>query len=401
MLKAKAMDRRNFLQNSAVVSTGLMVPTFLTRCSKHVTANNSVAGKKLVVIQLSGGNDGLNTFVPYSNDIYYRKRPTLAIPKNKVIKVSSEIGLNPVLTGLSDLFDRDLMTVINSVGYPNASRSHFKSMDVWHSAGTRTTDMQTGWIGRYLDSYCSDSMCAMEITGTPSLALLGKEQKGFCLSDPSQLNGAFQNEFVRNAAENRDSKPTNKNVDFLYKELAQTRQNASAIVEKIKTSKNAVSYPASKFAQRLQTISQLMTADLPTKIFYASLSGFDTHVRQTKKHTGLLTDLSTSLSAFVNDLKAHGLLKDTLIMVFSEFGRRTKENANKGTDHGKGNNVFFIGTETTQKGFYGTTDLNNLDEGDVRFHTDFRSIYSTVLNRWLDVPAEKILGQKYPGLPIL
>lgn len=394
------MKRRRFLESSLVAASSAMLPAFLMSCvSKTDIVNQDLkkSGKKLIVIQLSGGNDGLNTFIPYEDDIYYRSRPKLHIPKNEIIKVTDTMGLHPNLIGLSDLMQKDLVSVINSVGYPNASRSHFRAMDVWQSGHTSGKDSSYGWIGRYLDNNCEGSLGAIEIDDTLSLAMKGESKDGFSLSNAEKLNSNLQKEPLKKVLRNQGQK--DEKVDFLYKMLADTKQNAQYLHSKIKTYKSTVSYPASSFGQDLKLVSQLISSDLETNIFYASLSGFDTHARQKNKHAKLLGDFSTSISALVQDLQNHKILDNTLIMVFSEFGRRVEENGSVGTDHGKGNSMMLLGTKLAKTGFFNSDpDLNNLLAGDLGFEFDFRQVYASVLNNWLEVDSKPILKTDYQPL---
>ena len=394
------MKRRRFLESSLVASASLMFPAFLTGCiSKNDIVNQKLnkSEKKLIIIQLSGGNDGLNTFIPFENDIYYRSRPKIHIPKNEIIKTTDTMGLHPSLGGLSDLMQKDLVSVINSVGYPNASRSHFRAMDVWQSGHTSGKDSSSGWIGRYLDNNCEGSLGAIEIDDTLSLAMKGEILNGFSLSNAEKLSSNLQKEPINKVLRNQG--PRDEKVDFLYKMLSDTKQNAQYLHSKVKTYKSTVSYPDSPFGQDLKLVSQLITSDLETNIFYASLAGFDTHARQKNKHAKLLGDFSSSISALVQDLQNHKILDNTLIMVFSEFGRRIEENGSMGTDHGKGNSMMILGTELSKPGFFNSApNLNDLVAGDLGFEYDFRQVYASVLNNWLEVDSKQILKTDYQPL---
>ena len=396
------MKRRNFIKASAIASTSVMLPQFL----KGVNAQNiasSRQGKNLVVIQFSGGNDGLNTIIPYQNDLYYKNRPSLGIKANEVLKVSDSLGFNPAMESLRSLYDEGLMSIINSVGYPNPDRSHFRSMDIWHTASDSDEYLSTGWLGRYLDSNCSGCQSphhALEVDDTLSLSLKGIEKSGFAMSNPNQLKRISDNKFLKSITHHHEHEHE-ENVEYLYKTLTDTQASANYLYQKSKTHKTKVRYPKGAFGNDLKQIAELMTADADIKIYYANLGGFDTHVGQKNKQTRLLKTYSDAMNAFIKDLKNNGLLEDTLIMTFSEFGRRVQQNASGGTDHGTANNVFLMGGNLKKKGFYNSApDLKKLDKGDLIYQMDFRKIYATILEDWLDASPTKILGKRFEKIII-
>jgi len=395
------MKRRNFLKASAIASTSAMVPQFLKGVTPGTTSSRS--GKNLVVIQFSGGNDGLNTIIPYQNDLYYKNRPTLGIKANEVLKVSPELGFNPAMASLQSIYDEGLMSIINSVGYPNPDRSHFRSMDIWHTASDSNEYLSSGWLGRYLDGSCDGCQNphhALEVDDTLSLSLKGLERSGFAMSKPSQLRQISKNKYLKHIAHHHEHEHE-ENVEYLYKTLLDTQASAKYLYQKSKVHKTKTKYPQSSFGKDLKQIAELMTADADIKIYYANLSGFDTHVGQKNKQARLLKMYADGMSAFVKDLKNNGLLEDTLIMTFSEFGRRVQQNASNGTDHGTANNVFLMGGNLKKKGFYNAApDLKNLDKGDLIYKMDFRRIYATILEDWLDASPTQILGKQFSKLHI-
>jgi len=395
------MNRRDFLKSSGLASTSMLIPSFLSDF-KVSQLLKSRAGKVLVVVQLSGGNDGLNTIIPYRNDLYYKNRPTLGVKNTEVLKVSDDLGFNPALQPLQSLYDDGVMTVVNSVGYPNPDRSHFRSMDIWHTASDSNEYLSSGWIGRYLDSNCNNCEIpyhALEVDDSLSLALKGTKRNGFAASNPEQLKRTASNKFIQAAAKNAGSDHDEENVAYLYKVLIDTQQSADYLYQKAKVHQSKVVYPQSAFAKDLQQIAELITADTDTKIYYVTLSGFDTHANQRNPQERLLKGYAEAMKAFVMDLKQNNLLDDTLIMTFSEFGRRVKQNASNGTDHGTANNLFLMGGKLQKPGFYNDApNLTNLDEGDLKFEIDFRNIYSTLLDKWLDAPAGQILNGNFKNL---
>ena len=392
------MKRRNFLKSTAVASTSLMMPAFLKGISTG-RLWNSRSGKILVVIQLSGGNDGLNTVIPYSNDIYYNLRPTLAIPKNEVLGLSDNLGLHPALSPLRSLYDAGDLSIVNSVGYPNPDRSHFRSMDIWQTASGSDEYLQTGWLGRYLDSDCLEKPAyhALEVDEGLSLAMKGAIKTGFAMADAKRMRQSTNNDFLEMVGEK--AHPTADNISYLYKTLTDTQHSADYLFEKSKVHRSKVEYPNSKFAKDLKQISELITADTATQIYYVSLGGFDTHAGQKNKQQRLLKQYAEAVKAFTDDLKSNGLFDDTLVMTFSEFGRRVKQNASGGTDHGTANNVFLMSGNLKKAGFYNASpNLQKLDNNDLIYEVDFREIYATVLDNWLNADAAKILNGQFSKL---
>lgn len=395
------MNRRKFISNSVLASSAMMVPDFL-KDYKVQKQYSSRAGKNLVVIQLSGGNDGLNTIVPFTNDIYYKERPGLGIPVSDVIKISDHLGFHPALSPLEKWYKEGYVSIINGVGYPNPDRSHFRSMDIWHTASSSSEYLNTGWLGRYLDNNCTgceNPHHALAIGNSLSLALKGSTNKGFSLSNPAQLYKTASNPFLKHIAEEQHGE---NDVSYLYKTLIDTQQSAEYIFETSKTHRSKIKYPNSPFSKQLKMIAELMTAEMDTRIFYADLNGFDTHANQKNVQQRLLKNFSEGINSFLEDLKSNHLLDDTLILVFSEFGRRVKQNASNGTDHGTANNVWLISGNLKRKGFYNELpDLSDLDNGDLKYEIDFRNIYSDVLKYQLDADASLVIGRSFPELGIV
>lgn len=398
------MKRRDFLKQASLASTAMMVPSFLTSSSLGKLYKNR-AGKILVVVQLSGGNDGLNTIVPYRNDIYYRNRPDLGVSKTEVLPVSDDLGFNPALQSLRSIFDQGQMSIINNVGYPNPDRSHFRSMDIWHTASESTEYLNSGWIGRYLDSNCQGCQSpyqAIEVDDTLSLALKGQEKRGFAMSDPNRLKRAADNRILQAISKAPHTGADEEKVGYLYKTLIDSESSANYLFEQSKKHHSTATYPQSEFGQDLRTIAQLITADTDTKIYYTSLTGFDTHANQKTRQERLLGQYADAMKVFVEDLKQNGLLDDVLILTFSEFGRRVNQNASRGTDHGTANNLFLMGGQLKKPGFFNEgPDLTNLDEGDLKYSVDFRKVYATILDRWLEAPAPSILGKSFADLGVI
>jgi uncharacterized protein (DUF1501 family) len=396
------MKRRTFLKNTSLASTAFMVPSFLKNFRKEQFFS-SRSGKILVVVQLSGGNDGLNTIVPYQNDIYYKSRPSLGIQKNEVLKITDDLGFNPAMSAMRELYDDGLLSIVNNVGYPNPDRSHFRSMDIWHTASSSDQYLETGWIGRYLDSSCQHCRpySALELDDSLSLALKGKQSNGFAMKNPQQLKRMTDNRLLK-AFGQQDHDHDHEEVAYLYKTLIDTQSSADYLFQQSKVYRSKGSYPNTPFGRDLKQTAELITADTDTQIYYLSLSGFDTHANQKNVQVRLLQQYAEGMKAFVEDLRHNNLLDDTLILTFSEFGRRVKQNASNGTDHGTANNLYIMGGNLKKPGFYNEgPDLRNLDNGDLIYQVDFRNVYATILNQWLNADAPAVLGREFEVLSLL
>ncbi|MGB1217425.1 MAG: DUF1501 domain-containing protein [Saprospiraceae bacterium] len=396
------MKRRDFIKNAGLASTALMIPSFL-RSSSFSNLLSSRSGKTLVVIQLSGGNDGLNTIIPFEDDLYYNARPSLGIPKNEVVKLTDFQGFNPALSALRNIYDNGEISIVNSVGYPNPDRSHFRSMDIWHTASDSSEYLSTGWLGRYLDSECQSCKAyhALEMDDTLSLSLKGINTSGFAMSNPDRLKRATKNPFLKKVAEHNHDHD-HEEVAYLYKTMIDTQSSADYLFEKSKVHQSKIEYPQTPFAKDLKQVAELMTADTDVKIYYVTLSGFDTHAGQKNTQNRLFKQYAEGVDAFVKDLKRNGLFDDTLLMTFSEFGRRVKQNAGGGTDHGTANNLFLMGGKLKKAGIYNDApNLSDLDKGDLKYQVDFRNIYSNILTDWLDANPKQVLGQHFDSLRLI
>lgn len=392
------MDRRVFLGKTGIITAGaLLVPSFLK--ANMFSSQLRLTKKRLVVIQLSGGNDGLNSVVPYGLDEYYKSRSVLGIAQNELLKIDDTFGFNSKLAGLHDLKKRGLLAIINSVGYPNPNRSHFRSMDIWHTASDSNEYLQNGWLGRYLDNNCQNSYEGIEVGGSLSLSMKGKTNSGIALTDPQVFYDTIHSDFF-DALKNPTS--NNNELNFLYKVFNDTKSSAKYIFDQFKLKTNTSDYTKGQFSNQLKQIATLIKSDIQTPVFYTTLGGFDTHVNQLGKQDYLLEQLNGGLTSFVNDLEKDNLLKDTTIMVFSEFGRRLKENASKGTDHGAANVMFVIDSDLSKKAHtYNHINLTDLENGDPKFKVDFRSVYQDVLRSTLGVKTEPILGRKFDDLGLI
>lgn len=412
------LTRRHFLQKSALTTAGsLLIPNFLKAYEVDRMGLPATSGKIVVIVQLSGGNDGLNTVVPFRNDIYYRERPTIAIPSEKVLKLNDDLGLNPALEPLRALYDDGQMTLINNVGYPNPDRSHFRSMDIWHTASDSNQYLTTGWVGRYLDAQCVGKPAnrdgipyrALEVDDTLSLSMKGYQINGLAVLDPKKLFNQTRGDLVKGLSNEKSGQSNNQsheNVAYLYKTLAETVSSAEHVFGKAKGIKSTKMYPANELGNRLKTVSELIQSGLETSVYYVSIGGFDTHINQPGQQERLLRQYAEAVRAFMDDIKAAGRTQDVLLMTFSEFGRRVKQNGSNGTDHGTASNVFLFGGNgaapaSQSRVVNAAPNLTDLDEGDLKYSVDFRSIYATLLRDWLKVDDVAILGRKFDTLAIV
>jgi uncharacterized protein (DUF1501 family) len=393
------IKRRDFLKASTLATASLWLPKFLKDFDRPGVLSNK--GRILVVLQLGGGNDGLNTVIPTRNDVYYRERPGLSIDRDKALRLTDEVGIHPALQGLKGLFDDGHLAILNNVGYPNPDRSHFRSMDIWQTASAASEYLQTGWLGRYLDAQCngcSRPTQALELDDTLSLALKGNTVKGLALQDPKRLYQAAHSPYFAAYSAQKDGHGT-ETVDYLYKTMAETLSSADYLFEQSKIRPTTATYPTTGLGKDFQTIASLVLADTDTSVYYVSHGSFDTHVGQANQQQRLFQEMSDALAAFAADMKANNRWNDVMVVTFSEFGRRVAQNASGGTDHGTANNMFFMGGNLRRQGILNELpDLTDLDEGDLKYKTDFRQVYATLLKNWLKTDAEAILGGSFPAL---
>ncbi len=387
------MDRRSFIKRSSLASGYFLIPGFLKPLEKF---SFSPSQKKLVIIQLSGGNDWLNTIVPYKNDLYYQKRPKLSLKEDMLLSLEKDLAFNRSIIQLKDVYDNAEMAIINNVGYPNPDRSHFRSMDIWQTASNSNEYLQTGWLGRFLDHECKNSHDAVEVNKYLSLALKGKKLNGLAVQNIDQLYKEVKTPFFNDiVAASNGSVLGEDNQGYLYKTLINTTSSAEYLFEKnkiISAPGNFGDYPNSEFGRQLKNIASFIGSGAETKVYYISLTGFDTHASQLNRQNKLLREYAEGVNTFIKNLKEINKWDDTLIFTFSEFGRRVEENASQGTDHGTAGNALLFGKNLKKKGIINELpNLSDLDEGDLKYTVDFRSIYKNILQNWLQADANKII----------
>lgn len=394
--------RKEFLQVGSLATASFFVPKFLKafETGKLVPPGNKV----VVVLQLSGGNDGLNTVIPVRNDIYYRSRPVLGIDRSKALSINDETGLHPQLTAFADAYHDGSLGILNAVGYPNPDRSHFRSMDIWQTASESSQYLSSGWIGRYLDAQCNGCgkpTQALEMDDVLSLALKGTEVNGLALRDPKRLYGTSNEQFFKEVSANHihhDEQP----VEYLYKTMAETLSSADYIFKQSKLHPSSAAYPNSELGKSLKTIASLIYSEINTKVYYVSLGSFDTHINQQAQQERLFKEMNEAVGAFVNDLKENHRFEDVLLFTFSEFGRRVSQNASGGTDHGTANSMFFLSGGLKDKGVLNALpDLSDLNEGDLKYAVDFKNVYATVLNKWLGANDVEVLGREFEKMKFI
>lgn len=406
-----ATTRRRFLQStlgtSSLLSLAPAVPGFLLTSSAQ--AAEQKGENILVVLQLSGGNDGLNTVVPFGDDAYYSNRHTLAVGRGAVLKIDDYVGLHPACEGMFELLQEGQLGIVQGVGYPNPNRSHFESMDIWHTALRNPGRKLDGWLGRYLDH------AARKAGGdVPALHLGGEKQplalraqhvavpsvsslESFRLQDGG--NRELRESILQAGKVERGT--SNELLSFMQQSTLSALASSEQVQEALHGYRSTVSYPGSRLGQRLKTVAQLIDAGLSTKIYYLELGGFDTHSDQADAHAALLRQVSSSVAAFVKDLAGHGHAERVLVATFSEFGRRVKENGSRGTDHGAAAPLFLAGGKV-KSGLIGKhPSLTSLDDGDLKFHTDFRRVYATLLQDWLGCDSARVLGKPHEPLSLL
>jgi uncharacterized protein (DUF1501 family) len=398
------IDRRRLLGVGALTAT---VPGFLAETGRLLAGDEkspSLATNKdrvLVVIQLAGGNDGLNTLVPFRDDAYYKARPKLAIARDKALKLTDEFALHPEAKELRALHDDGRLGVITNVGYPNPNRSHFRATEIWETA-TPEKDVLTGWVGRYFDAECkgvASPMLGLQLGEKPAMTFAHPKGRAVTLTNPDLFKWEGGTTGAALDRLNRVRPTGNDQLDFLQRTANDTLTLSKKIQDALADTKTATEYAPFNFSQSLKVVAQMIAAEVPTRVYYVSLGGFDTHVTQANRHAGLLQELSQGLGSFVKDLKALGHLDRTLVITFSEFGRRVAENEQQGTDHGTAG-VMFLASGGVKAGVHGgPPDLNDLDEGDLKFKTDFRRVYAAVLANWFKADAQTVLGGAFKPLP--
>jgi uncharacterized protein (DUF1501 family) len=412
-------SRRDFLRagvgSSTLLACGLSVPTFLARTANALAAGPVRDGRVLVVLQLDGGNDGLNTVVPYGDDNYRKHRPQLQVPKNEVRRIDDRMGLHPALTGLEQLLQKGQLAIVQSVGYPNPNRSHFESLAIWHAGRLHPDANRPGWLARALDEglgrSAGDAPALHVSSELLPHALYGGQHQVASLLDLERFRRRLGIPEGAAAAQQRaaldqvgalDRGSPGSLLQFVQRSTVLTYTSSDRLEHVLRGQTAPARYPDNNgLGQRLRLVAQFIKAGLGTSIYYTQLGSFDTHASQQGAHSRLLREMGDALRAFLDDLSASGDARRVLVLVFSEFGRRLTENRSGGTDHGTAAPVLLLGGGV-RPGLHGPCpDLADLTDGDPKHAIDFRQVYATVLDGWLACPAQAVLGEKFRSLSVL
>ncbi len=445
--------RRSFMRTAVLgAAVSWTLPAFI---DKTFAAMNSQAeahaatqivtgtdGPILVVLQQAGGNDGLNMLPPWADDAYHAARPTLGIAADKALRLNDYCGLHPSLSALKGLYDEGHMAVVQGVGYPNPNRSHFRSTEIWQTASDSDRSKPYGWLGGYFDNCCQGAppTVGVSIGGLTPQAFNSPHPTGVSFANPEQYRwidkqgnkaaAAAAEHYFReiNAPEGGGDMASGGgmgetedmsggsigainggggaaahtgdmgSLDFLERTALDAQLSSDKVLEIARKTRPQASYPNNKLADSLSLVARMIAGGLPTRVYYVSHGGYDTHQGQAPTHERLMKEFGDAVGAFCTDLKAQGNFGRVMMMTFSEFGRRVQQNASGGTDHGAAAPMFLFGGGV-KPGMYGQyPSLTDLYQGDIKFNTDFRSVYATALERWLKVSSTQVLGRKFPLL---
>ncbi len=402
-------NRRDFIKtslaSSAMISLSGAVPNFLLSASASSHATSMNKSNILVVVQLSGGNDGLNTVIPYEDDNYYKNRFTLAVGKQQVLKVDDRVGLNPALRQVHKLFKSRRGAIVQGVGYANPNRSHFESMDLWHTAHQDQSRIRLGWLGNAIEKISGVDLPAIHY---------GPEEQPLALANgqtavPSIRSidnfklSAFRDKALKTQL-NKIAQIQRTDENQLLGFIHESSNVALATSQRLESIRNQAqgnnSYPNTQLGRKLNSVARLIGSGLETQIYYVTLDGFDTHSNQRAAHNGLLQQLGDAIAAFDKDMGQQGNTGRVATMVFSEFGRRVRENASGGTDHGTAAPVFVFGDKIKSNVVGSHPSLTDLDQGDLKYKIDYRTVYAEMLKSWLGIDPAPIVGNNYKPVSI-
>ncbi len=407
----ESITRRQLIGKGGVLAVGLMAPAWLANVARADIAKLG-SGKSLdpdnvlIVCQLSGGNDGLNTLVPFSNPDYYKARPSIGIPKETVLEFESGMGFHPEMAGLAQLYKEGKVAVIQGVGYPRPNQSHFKSMDIWQSASPDGV-MKYGWVGRAMDISAAGGplspIAGIGLSTEKPLALTAKQASIPCfasLNDVLGMVGDPETEKMLREIQGMDAMEGTA-VRTIQKANNTALDAMNLLKKQLDGYKSNQTYGNDRFGQGFRQIAQLVATSPQTRVIYFSAGGFDTHSGQANSHAALLKGFSDAVLNLQKELEAIGKADKVTILVFSEFGRRTYENGSAGTDHGKAGPMFMIG-KNVKGGLYGPKpDFQSLDNGDLKWEIDFRQVYASALDDWLDTDSKSVLGESFTKLNLI
>lgn len=401
-----ALTRRDFLKTTALFSTLGVAPQFLTRTAEAASPINGFADDRvLVVVQLGGGNDGLNTIVPVDDDHYHRARPQIALRSDRLIRVSDDLALNDAAAGLARLFDDGQLAIVQGVGYPNPDRSHFRSMEIWHTASKSDQYESSGWIGRYFDHFCDgapDPHVGVSLSNERPQAFESPQGLGIAFSNPDNFGWRSTTGADSEAAFLRlnSGDAEHETVDFLRHVTANAVTSSHEVRGAIDRSGLQLR-GGNRLERDLKTVAAMIKGELDTRVYFVNISGFDTHANQRNQHERLLGIVGNALRGFQEQLTRDATSSRVVTMVFSEFGRRVHQNQSGGTDHGTANPMFLVG-DSIRPGVFGSApDLGDLIDGDLQHGIDFRTVYATVMKDWFRTNPKPILNGDFGTIPVI
>ncbi len=408
---SELISRRNLMKSGGVIAVGLVTPKWLSTIAQADLVRQAGGGKAmsdtvLIVCQLSGGNDGLNTVIPYADKLYYAARPSLGIAEDKALKLDEHNALHPSMGAVHELYKQGKVAIVQNVGYPKPNRSHFKSMEIWQTASPEDKYLD-GWLGRALDGAAGrgklDPVVALGLSTEQPVALKGKVVSVPCfasLADVSNMVGDPDSERLLREIQGVDAM-MGSNTRVVQQANKSALDTVAILNKQLKGYAPTGTYGNDAFGQGFKQIAQLVATSPATRVVYFSAGGFDTHARQGDQHANLLKGFSDAVGAFQKEMEALGKADKVMVLVFSEFGRRVAENASLGTDHGAAAPMFLIG-KRVKGGMHGPNpNLSDLSDGDLKFTTDFRQVYAATLDQWVGGDSEMVLGQRFAPLPIL
>jgi len=410
----KLLHRRSLLTGGAALASWALSSARPAPGKGWLEDEGEDDGRNLVLVQLTGGNDGLNTVVPYADDVYYRERPSTAVAENKVLKLDDYRGLHPDLKRLRALFDDEKVAIVEGVGYPNQGRSHFKSLEIWHTAHPRGRVVSDGWIGRMCQAAwpaVDNSELVVHVGSGAPFSVHSESHPPVMIASPTSYRwfgdsskaAAWRKAGAGDGAERPANGDTSRRaVLSRLRRVLDVADTSSVRVRRAASEyEPTATYPKQTFAANLRDIAAFIHGGLGTRVFSCELTGFDTHAKQATQHNGLMRTLDEGLGAFMEDLSGSSLGRDTLVVVFSEFGRRVAENESAGHDHGHAGPVLVLG-QAVKGGLHGRhPSMEELDQGDLTFTTDFRSVYASVIEDWFGLDSEPMLFGRYPKLALL
>jgi len=404
------LSRRDVIRGGGMIAVGLVAPRWLSSIARadvlrQAKGGNPTGDTVLVVCQWSGGNDGLNTVVPYSSKSYYKLRPMIGIPEAKVLKISDDMGFNPGLSGLAELFHQGKVAVIQNVGYPEPNRSHFKSMEIWQSASPESS-LKYGWIGRHFDEQLKhhplNPVVALGLSTEQPLALAGQDSSIPCFASLADLRNMIGDpDAERMLREIQGADAMNGTTTRAVQNASKSALDAVSVLQKqLAGYKSQSKYDNDAFGSGFRQIAQLIATSPATRVVYFQAGGFDTHARQADTHQRLLQQFGNAVNTFQKEMEAIGKADKVVTLVFSEFGRRAQENASMGTDHGAAAPMFLIGS-SIKGGLHGPIpDLDNLKDGDIGHTQDFREVYAAILEHWMAGDPQTVLGQSFTPVDV-